>query len=175
MASNKKEITRKTTHVQPELNSLLRLGHQVNKVKQDLKSANDGKVALGLAKDKLLDSPNTNKTFRKTVAKRVDFGPEEKLFNQLASLDITETSEVPKKAKKVVQQSHFHKRDPEAKLSDFHQPFQGQPIPSVQDGAILKAKIIEHVYKDSTKKDDTQEDLKMAGAKKKKFQNRFKR
>ena len=85
-------MTRKTTQFKPELNSLLRLGHQVNTVKTQLKNANSGK-ALGLAKDKLLDSPNTNKGFRKTVAKRVDFGSEEKLFNQLTKLDLSENSD----------------------------------------------------------------------------------
>ena len=96
MATNNKTMTRKTIQVQPtELNSLLRLGYQVNKVKNELKKA-DADKALVLAKDKLLDSPNTKKTFKKTVAKRVDFGPDEKLYNKLTSLDVSNIQGEPR-------------------------------------------------------------------------------
>ena len=91
MASKNKKMTRKTIEVQSaEPNSVLRLKHQVDKVKNDLKKADHDK-ALVLAKDKLLDSPNTKKTFKKTVAKRVDFGPDEKLYN---SWNLAQTNEM---------------------------------------------------------------------------------
>ena len=110
MASGNKKMIRKTIQVQPtEFNSVLRLGHQVSKVKNELKKA-DADKALILAKDKILDSPNTKKTFKKTVAKRVDFGPDEKLYNKLTSLDI---SNIDKKV--VIKKSNLPKgkRDPE--------------------------------------------------------------
>ena len=73
MATSNKKMIRKTIQVQTtELNSVLRLGHQVNKVKNDLKKA-DADKALVLAKDKILDSPNTKKTFKKTVHLLPDF------------------------------------------------------------------------------------------------------
>jgi len=124
-----KQMTRKTTHFQPELNSLLRLGHQVNKVKRELDSANEDK-ALELAKGKLLDSPNTNKSFRKTVAKRVEFGPDENLFNKLTSLDLS-AAEVKPSAVARVKNVPEGKRDPEPCLKDFHEPFHGEPVPMI--------------------------------------------
>ena len=124
-------MTRKTTQVQPQLHSLLRLGHQVDRVKDELKSANADK-ALELAKDKLLDSPNTCKTFKKSIAKRVDFAPNEKIYNKLASLDITESLD-DDTLKRVVKNAPVGKRDPEPCLSDFHQPFQGEPLPMTLD------------------------------------------
>merc|ERR1719367_1514868 len=104
-------MIRKTIQVQPtELNSVLRLGHQVSKVKNELKKA-DADKALILAKDKILDSPNTKKTFKKTVAKRVDFGPDEKLYNKLTSLDI---SNIDKKSYDQAIQSTCWKKRPRA-------------------------------------------------------------
>jgi len=67
-------------------------------------------VALSLARDRVLNSPRTNLEvlicstlivfhstimsvlqFRKTVARKVDFKPEEKVFSHLASLTIEES------------------------------------------------------------------------------------
>ena len=165
-------MTRKTTQFKPELNSLLRLGHQVNTVKTQLKNANSGK-ALGLAKDKLLDSPNTNKGFRKTVAKRVDFGSEEKLFNQLTKLDLSENSDPVQIQKSALKKKSSSvpscKRDPEPRLSDFHEPFQGQPMPSVQDSDEMMSKIVKDYYKQDKDWPDK------FRASRKKFQDTFKR
>jgi len=136
-------MTRKTIQVQPtELNSLLRLGYQVNKVKNELKKA-DADKALVLAKDKLLDSPNTKKTFKKSVAKRVDFGPDEKLYNKLTSLDI---SNIDKKV--MIKRSNLPvgKRDPEPCLSDYHEPFHGEAVPMTTSSKDIKTKIAEKFY-----------------------------
>jgi len=143
MASKNKKMTRKTIEVQSaEPNSVLRLKHQVDKVKNDLKKADHDK-ALVLAKDKLLDSPNTKKTFKKTVAKRVDFGPDEKLYNKLTSLDVSNIQD-----KKVIKRANVPtgKRDPEPCLSDFHEPFHGEAVPMTLDSKEFKAKIAEKFY-----------------------------
>ena len=133
-----------------KLNSLLRLDHQVNQVKNELVEAHkDGQKALSLAKDKLLDSPNTNKTFKKTVAKRVDFQANEKIFNQLTSLDISE-AKVLKKSKAPIKNDF--KRDIEPRLSDFHEPFQGEPMPSVQDPKEITERIIRKLYSNNEPK-----------------------
>ena len=133
-------MTRKIVSVQnhPELNSLLRLGHQMNNVKTDL--ANADKKALDLAKTKIVDSPNTNKTFKKTVSKKVDFASKEKLFNQLTSLDLS--YDPHEKHPKKVPSSVSGKRDPEPKLSDFHQPFHGEPVPLMDDDKDIRDSII---------------------------------
>ena len=144
MATSNKKMIRKTIQVQTtELNSVLRLGHQVNKLKNDLKKA-DADKALVLAKDKILDSPNTKKTFKKTVAKRVDFGPDEKLYNKLTSLDI---SNVDKKVLAKRTNLHSGKRDPEPCLSDYHEPFHGEAVPMTSDSKEFKAQIAEKFYK----------------------------
>jgi len=159
-------MIRKTIQVQPtEFNSVLRLGHQVSKVKNELKKA-DADKALILAKDKILDSPNTKKTFKKTVAKRVDFGPDEKLYNKLTSLDI---SNIDKKV--VIKKSNLPKgkRDPEPCLSDFHEPFHGEAIPMTSDSKDIKSKIAENFYK----QDPDWREKFLAG--RTRFQDNFKR
>lgn len=147
--SSKKQMTRKTTQFKPELNSLLRLGHQVNTVRNEIKNA-DKEKALGLAKGRLVDSPNTNKGFRKSVSKRVDFGPDEKLFNKLTKLDLSESSDPFELKKSIKKKTNVpsNKRDPEPRLSDFHEPFQGQPMPCVQDSDELVSKMIKDIYKE---------------------------
>lgn len=152
-SSEKKAVTRKSCHVlsAPELNSLLRLGHQVNRVKSELDCATEGggkKVAIGLARHKLLESPKTNKNFRKHVAKKVDFGPQERIFAALTSLDLTETdndveeSSIEKPEEKTVAAKQ---RDDEPQLCDFHMPFQGQDVASVQDAKTLQSMIDEQM------------------------------
>ena len=133
-------MTRKTVSVQnqPELHSLLRLGHQLNNVKSDLQNAD--KKALDLAKTKIVDSPNTNKTFKKTVSKKVDFNSKEKLFNQLTSLDLSYDPD--EKPKKKTPSTVTGKRDPEPVLSDFHQPFYGEPVPLMDDDRDLRESIV---------------------------------
>ena len=160
-------MTRKTTHFQPELNSLLRLGHRVNKVKGELNDANEVK-ALDLAKGKILDSPNTNKNFKKTVAKRVEFGPEEKLFNKLTSLDLSEVELKPTSATRVKNVPEG-KRDPEPCLNDFHEPFHGEPVPMMADPKDMRDKIVRDFYK----ADDQWVDQFLA--KRNKFQDRCKK
>jgi len=147
MATNK--MTRKTVHVQPELHSLHRLGHQVKKVKNELTNANTDK-AIELARTKILDSPNTNKTFKKSVAKRVDVRSEEKLFNQMTKLDISELEDVKKAKKKVIKQPSCGKKDPEPCLSDFHQPYQGEYEPLTKDITDSMAKLRKKLYKEDT-------------------------
>jgi len=172
--SSKKPMTRKTTQFKPELNSLLRIGHQVNTVRNEIKQA-DQQKALGLAKGKLLDSPNTNKDFRKTVAKRVDFAPDEKLFNTLTKLDLSENSDPNEIAKKQIKKHKnsssacANKRDPEPNLSDFHEVFQGQPIPCVQDGDEILSKIMAQTYQPDK---DWPEKFRKSQTK---FQDKFKR
>ena len=133
-------MTRKTVSVQnqPELHSVLRLGHQLNTVKSDLQNAS--KKALDLAKTKIVDSPNTNKTFKKTVSKKVDFNSKEKLFNQLTSLDLSHDPH--EKPKKKPASSVTGKRDPEPVLSDFHQPYHGEPVPLMEDDKDLRESIV---------------------------------
>lgn len=123
-----KKMTRKTAQVEPH--SVLRLNYQVNRVRQELKNANQEK-GLQLAKDKLLDSPNTCKTFKKSVAKRTDFAADEKLFNKLQSLDITNEAALDKP--KRIANLPIGKRDEEPRLEDFHQPFEGEPVPMTLD------------------------------------------
>jgi len=79
----------------PVLNSVLRLGEKVNSVREDLNRAKSGEhgadsFAVKLARDRVVNSPRTNREFRKVVARKVDFRPNEQIFSHLASLSITE-------------------------------------------------------------------------------------
>lgn len=127
-------MNRKTVH----LNSVLRLSHQVDKVKNEIKDANP----LELAKEKILDSPNTCKNFKKTVAKRTEFAPQEKLYSKLTSLDITNES-----VKKIKPRKSKIERDPEPCLSDFHEPFHGESVPMTLEFKETKDKIADKVYR----------------------------
>ena len=122
-----------------------------------------------------MDSPNTNKDFRKTVAKRVDFSPDEKLFNTLTKLDLSENSDPNEIAKKQIKKHKnssaacANKRDPEPNLGDFHQVFQGQSIPCVPDGDEISSKIIAQFYHPDK---DWPEKFRKSQTK---FQDKFKR
>lgn len=141
-------MTRKTAQVEPH--SVLRLNHRVNQVRNELKNANQEK-GLELAKDKLLDSPNTCKTFKKSVAKRTDFAADEKLFKKLQSLDITNEAALEKP--KRVANLPIGKRDEEPRLEDFHQPFQGEPVPMT----LHSKDILDRIKAKLTKSDDEDE------------------
>ncbi len=177
-------VTRKTRHVvpapsseqKPELHSILRLGHRVVTVKDDINTAfsDGGQVALGLAKGKILDSPTTNKTFKKSVAKAVDFGPDEKLFNKLVSLNLS--GDLDPKVRPPLRHlppPGLRNRDPEPTLSDFHEPFQGQDIPHVADRAALQA-VVDKVTKSKSKSSVKSDNLDQSEPRKR-FQDRFRR
>ena len=145
--TNNKKMLRKTTSVQdqPQLNSLLRLGHQVSKLKIDLQDSDN--KALDLAKNRIVESPNTNTKFKKSVAKKVEFTSKEKIFNQLTSLDLSfDPHERPTSSKKGVGYGGCQ-RDPEPNLKDFHQPFHGEPVPMLDDDKTVRESVLKNLEK----------------------------
>ena len=143
--TNNKKMLRKTTSVQdqPQLNSLLRLGHQVSKLKIDLQDSEN--KALDLAKNRIVESPNTNTKFKKSIAKKVEFKSKEKIFNQLTSLDLSfDPHERPSSSKKSYGGGL---RDPEPNLRDFHQPFHGEPVPMLDDDKTVRESVLKNLDK----------------------------
>lgn len=140
-------MQRKTTSVQdqPQLHSLLRLGHQVNKLKKDLNEAEN--KALDLAKDRIVESPRSNARFKQTVAKKVEFASQEKIFNQLTSLDLSTDPPERKRSGKKGDKTYCGKRDPEPVLSDFHQPYYGEPIPMLDDDKTIRDLVLKNLHK----------------------------
>lgn len=79
----------------PQPNSILRLEEKVASARNELAAASAGgpraeNLALTLAQRRIVDSPRTNRHFRKVVARKVDFRPDEQIFSHLASLSVLE-------------------------------------------------------------------------------------
>ena len=96
-----KKVVAKPLPDKPVLNSVLRLGEKVNSVRDDLNRAKSGGLgadnfAVSLARERIVNSPRTNREFRKVVARKVDFRPNEQIFSHLASLSITEDEDEEK-------------------------------------------------------------------------------
>ncbi len=90
-----KKVVPKPLPQKPVLNSVLRLGDKVESVRNDLTRARLGgeesnELAVSLARNRIVNSPRTNQQFRKTVARKVDFRPDEQIFSHLASLSVSE-------------------------------------------------------------------------------------
>ena len=95
IGENPKKVVAKPLPQKPVLNSVLRLGDKVESVRNDLTRARSGgegsdDLAVSLARNRIVNSPRTNQQFRKTVARKVDFRPDEQIFSHLASLSVSE-------------------------------------------------------------------------------------
>jgi len=95
IGERQKKVVAKPLPQKPVLNSVLRLGEKVEAVQNDLTRARAGGVgsddlAVSLARNRIVNSPRTNQQFRKTVARKVDFRPDEQIFSHLTSLSVSE-------------------------------------------------------------------------------------
>lgn len=94
IGERQKKVAAKPLPQKPVLNSVLRLGEKVEAVRNNLTQAISGEgsddLAVLLARNRIINSPRTNQQFRKTVARKVDFRPDEQIFSHLASLSVSE-------------------------------------------------------------------------------------
>lgn len=120
----------------PVLNTANRISKKVNSVQAELTKATCGgqaaeEIGLALAREKILNSPRTNLQFRKTVARKVDYKPDEQVFSHLASLSIHEDNEKGLAKRQLGRPSQ--NQDPEPRLDDFHRPYEGEETSAVAD------------------------------------------
>ncbi len=128
---------------EPDLNTVHRLGSRMLDVKNSLSRIE----TLGLpetrclSEDRLKRDPEVRKEIEQEAATGVNFLPDEVIFRDLQTLDISETeaavavaapSREPRKARKN-ETPPPSSRDPEPRIELFHSPYQGEDYAVVDD------------------------------------------